>query len=61
MCDRHGKEVTIFVYKDGKVKCTGVASLSAADKKNAGPNCSAETCQQIAEYKSKLDAEEQVG
>jgi hypothetical protein len=61
MCDQHGKEVTIFIYKDGTVRCAGVASTSVENKRDSVPNCSAETCQQIAGYKSKLEAEEQVG
>jgi hypothetical protein len=61
LCDSCSKEVTIFIYKDGHVRCTGASMPSGSDKKTGVSACSAETCQQIAEYKSKLEAEEQGG
>jgi hypothetical protein len=61
LCDSCGKEVTIFIYKDGQVRCTGASLASGDDKKTVISACNAETCKQVAEYKSKLEAEEQVG
>lgn len=60
LCDSCGKEVTIIIYKDGQVKCTGVPLPSGDDNKNCVSACAAETCRQVAEYKSKLEAEEQI-
>jgi TATA-box binding protein (TBP) (component of TFIID and TFIIIB) len=58
LCDDCSAEVTILVYKDGQVKCTGASSPSARSKKTAASSCSADKCKQVADYKAKLNAEE---
>jgi len=60
-CDTCSGEVTIMVYKDGQVKCTGVSRLPGKSKKTAPPSCSADKCKQVADYKAKLDVEERSG
>ena len=50
-----------MVYKDGQVKCTGVSRPSGKSKKTEAPSCSADKCKQVADYKTKLDAEERSG
>ena len=59
-CDTCGGEATIIIYKDGQVKCTG-GSVSDGKNKKIASYCSAATCKQVADYKAKLAAEEQVG
>ena len=61
LCDTCGAEVTIIVYKDRTVKCTGTSIPSGKDKRAEAPACSAEKCARVNEYKAKLDAEEQGG
>jgi hypothetical protein len=60
-CDDCGVEVTIIVYKDRKVKCTGASIPQGKNKKTATPACSAEKCSRVNDYKAKLDAEESGG
>ena len=61
LCDTYSSEVTIIVYKDGKLKCTGAANLPGKKGRLGVISCAPETCSQIAEYKAKLDKEEQGG
>jgi hypothetical protein len=60
-CDTCSGEVTIMVYKNGQVKCTGVSRPSGKSKKTATPSCSADKCKQVTDYKAKLDVEERSG
>jgi hypothetical protein len=57
-CEDCAGEVTIIVYKDGQVKCTGVSGQALKNKKTVVPSCSAERCKHVAGYKAKLDSEE---
>ena len=61
ICQQNNREVTIFVYKNGQVQCTGSGSPAGKNKKIPVADCTAETCKQVAEYKLKLDAEENIG
>jgi hypothetical protein len=56
LCEATGREVTIMVYRDERLRCTG-QNKTVKDKK-AGLECSAETCPQIKAYQSRLMAEE---
>ena len=58
-CDICRDEVTLLVYKDGRVKCTGTSRLLDKRKKTSNVTCSTRTCSQLADYKTRLDAEEQ--
>ncbi len=58
-CDICRDEVTLMVYKDGKVKCTGASRRPGTSKKTSNVTCSTDTCSRMAEYKARLDAEEQ--
>jgi hypothetical protein len=58
ICASTGDEVTITVFKDGRIACTG-ASTSTPGKSRAG--CAAQACAQTQAYKAKLMAEEQNG
>ena len=60
-CNTCSGEVTIMVYKDGQIKCTGTSRPSVRNKKPAADACSADKCAQVADYKSRLDAEERGG
>jgi hypothetical protein len=58
LCDASGSEVTVMVYKDGTLKCTG-DSVDTRTKKSMRPACSASTCPQVANYRDKMMAEEE--
>ncbi len=58
ICDATGDEVTIMVYKDGSLKCTGE---KAAATGKAHPPCAAADCQHVKSYRDKLMAEESRG
>ena len=56
ICDKTGKEVTLMVYRDGGLKCTGESKdlpLKARLEK-----CSAFRCDQVESYREKLMSEE---
>jgi hypothetical protein len=53
-CDTAGDEVTLLVYKDWSVRCTG--SRRATGKH--GPECTGAACPLALEYRRKLRAEE---
>jgi len=59
-CDSLGGEVTIMIYKDGQVKCTGSSEQPANDKRTETA-CAAEACSRVIQYKQKLMAEEKSG
>ncbi len=58
ICDATGDEVTIMVYKDGALKCTG--EKSNPDKSRPAP-CRVDACPQVKSYRDKLMAEESCG
>jgi hypothetical protein len=58
ICSVTGGEVTITVFKDGRIACTG-ASISPLGK--SSPVCTAQECTQAQEYCTKLLGEEQNG
>lgn len=69
-CDDIGDEVTIMVYKDWSVKCTGYTKHEAPDKGtlallkkrskrlNRELKCSGLGCPRVIQYRDKLSAEE---
>jgi len=69
-CDFVADEVTIVVYKDWSVKCTGHSKYGEPDKQALGLlkkksqqlerqlKCEGLQCQPITHYKEKLSAEE---
>lgn len=58
-CDAVNEEVTILVYKDGSVKCTGYEKLAKSNQKADGQlRCVGTQCRRAVEYKEKLLAEE---
>lgn len=59
LCARSGEEVTVIVYKDGTVKCTGEKSGSV--NKSNQPDCQAASCPQTMGYLEKLMSEEAYG
>jgi hypothetical protein len=52
-CEKIKSEVTVLVYKDGSVKCTGFQAIG-----NAKAPCADTNCSQIRQYRDKLFAEE---
>lgn len=65
-CDTIESEVTILVYKDGNVSCTGFDALSnSADTKSEDRKqkikspCDTVLCPSVTAYRNKLFAEEQ--
>jgi len=71
-CDAVDDEVTIMVYKDWSVKCTGYDKYSQPGKETASPlkkkgkrlnrqlACQGLQCSRIIQYKEKLLSEEPV-
>ncbi len=59
ICSTTGREVTITVFKDGKLACTGPGQPLAKGKGKL--TCAAQDCAQIAAYQAKLAAEEAHG
>ena len=60
-CDDMKDEVTIIVYKDGKIKCTGYDTFSKQNPKASNKNnqeCRGPVCQRMEEYKNRLLSEE---
>ena len=63
-CDSVGNEVTIIVYKDGSVKCTGFGKYGNPDSKEAlglaknGLKCLGPLCNYMKSYRDKLFEEE---
>jgi hypothetical protein len=63
-CEDMNDEVTIMVYKDGKVKCTGYDLFTklSADAKNkkalSNVECHGPVCHRVAAYREKLFSEE---
>ncbi len=70
-CDAVDDEVTLLVYKDGSVKCTGYSKYGESSKeipaKRQGkrlkrqPNCDSPECHRVIQYKDKLFTEEAKG
>jgi hypothetical protein len=58
MCERSGHEVTITVFRDGKLACTGTYASPARKTQSA---CKAQECTQVEAYRVKLLAEEEHG
>ena len=58
LCSRTDDEVTVMVYKDGSLKCTGEKSASSSKDKSQ-IDCRAASCVQIRAYFDKLMSEEQ--
>jgi len=68
-CDAVQDEVTIFVYKDGSLGCTGFGqkrseenknppNLQAGNKYSRKPGCGGLPCDHTASYRDKLMSEE---
>ena len=61
-CDTVNDEVTILVYKDWSVKCTGYNKYSNTGKKNERSKqkleCTGPNCQRAIQYREKLQSEE---
>jgi hypothetical protein len=60
-CDTVGDEVTLLVYKDWSIKCTGYMKHAANGKlKKTGQThiCEGTECRLAVEYRNKLQAEE---
>ena len=60
-CDIVKDEVTLLVYKDWSVKCTGrlkYANVRTTSKANRGATCADGECQLAREYRKKLQDEE---
>lgn len=61
-CDAVGCEVTLMVYKDWSVKCTGYekyGKLGQKSRQSKKPlNCEVLECPQVKRYKEKLSGEE---
>ncbi|MBI4303643.1 MAG: hypothetical protein HY665_04840 [Chloroflexi bacterium] len=59
-CERVGEEVTVMVYKDWSVKCTGHKrhGENSQPKHKAKPECAADECHLVLQYKEKLLSEE---
>ena len=62
LCKEVNGEVTLLVYKDWSVKCTGYSKYSVtgkATKRNShSPACQGTECELATEYRKKLQAEE---
>ena len=56
-CDAVNEEVTLLVYKDFSVKCTGYNKRSAKAGKTR-PGCQGLDCPRVTQYRDKLRAEE---
>jgi len=59
ICTQKGNEVTVMIYRDGSLKCTGEKTEGISRYKQQ--NCSASSCAQVKAYLDKLIAEEQHG
>jgi hypothetical protein len=69
-CDAVHDEVTLLVYKDGSVKCTGYAKYGGSDEAGIGPStrkgglskqlreCEGPLCHRMIEYRERLFSEE---
>jgi len=60
-CDMVGDEVTLLVYKDWSVKCTGHAKYATGktgNKNGHHPRCEGAECRLATEYRKKLQEEE---
>ena len=65
-CDTVNDEVTLLVYKDWSVKCTGYPKYgsnsghgkAARRGGSAGPGCQGQDCRLAVEYRRKLQTEE---
>ncbi len=62
-CDAIGDEVTVMVYRDWSVKCTGQQKYEESGKKRSRTSkgkaaCTGTGCACIVRYKEKLLAEE---
>ena len=72
-CDAIDSEVTLLVYKDGSVKCTGYVKYGESGKETAKLlkkkskqlkrqlGCEGLTCYRVIQYRDKLFAEEAKG
>ncbi len=54
ICTSTGAEVTVMVYKDGSIKCTGQAASVSKKKKT---ECAGPDCDQNKQYRDKLFGE----
>ncbi len=58
-CQEIDDEVTLLVYKDWSVKCTGYQKRNnLLQKENYKHGCSGEDCHLVTEYRDRLKAEE---
>ena len=59
-CETIGDEVTLLVYKDWTMKCTGFMNAGKRKAKKNGRSsvCRDTECQLVIEYRKKLQAEE---
>jgi len=67
-CDAVDDEVTLMVYKDWSIKCTGYgkygennnggSSLSKKGRSKRQVECGGPECWRVTQYKEKLSAEE---
>jgi hypothetical protein len=60
-CAAVGEDVTLMVYKDWTVKCTGFMKYGEPGKKNKGRQggwCGGLQCRQVMQYREKLQTEE---
>ena len=70
-CDAVDDEVTLMVYKDGSVKCTGYRKYGESSKEILAkrkskqlkwqPKCEGPECYRLIQYKDKLFTEEAKG
>jgi len=66
-CDAVGDEVTVMVYQDWSVKCTGHRKYGEPGRNNQSPKvrqskgkagCAGPGCSRVIQYKEKLFSEE---
>ncbi len=61
-CDSVNDEVTLLVYKDWSVKCTGYVKYASKNGRSAvrglGRRCEGTDCETASGYRRKLRAEE---
>jgi len=57
ICAKTDDEVTVIVYKDGSLRCTG-ENKSISAHKRSGSSCSAAECPQVQNYQLRIFAEE---
>jgi hypothetical protein len=58
-CETVDDEVTLLVYKDWSIKCTGFMNAKKRKTtKNGKTSCMGTECQLAIEYRKKLQAEE---